>query len=221
VDNEIKLWRYMDLAKFISLISTKSLYFAPFNSFQDPYEGYLPNSHYKEYQAIFENILDISKIKEVIRDTSLIFAASCWHMNDYENEALWKIYTDRGGGIAIETTDNKLKQSFVTDELIICNKVRYEDFDNSLIERGHEHYSGFIKRKAFEYEKEYRAVIKAAHNNGCFVEVNLDTLIQKIHISPLVPNYFFHAVEYVCKNNLSDMQSKIIQSSLYEMVSHK
>ena len=34
-----KLWRYMDLAKFISVICTKTLYFAAASSFDDPFEG--------------------------------------------------------------------------------------------------------------------------------------------------------------------------------------
>ena len=36
---EDKLWRYMDMAKFISLLSTESLYFSPAESFDDPFEG--------------------------------------------------------------------------------------------------------------------------------------------------------------------------------------
>ena len=34
-----KLWRYMDLAKFISLIGKKKLYFASLESFEDIFEG--------------------------------------------------------------------------------------------------------------------------------------------------------------------------------------
>ncbi len=38
----MKIWRYMDLAKFISIMSNKSLYFTSFSKFDDPYECYLP-----------------------------------------------------------------------------------------------------------------------------------------------------------------------------------
>ena len=34
-----KLWRYMDLSKFISLIGKKRLYFASLESFEDIFEG--------------------------------------------------------------------------------------------------------------------------------------------------------------------------------------
>lgn len=34
-----KLWRYMDLAKFIFLIGKKKLYFASLESFEDIFEG--------------------------------------------------------------------------------------------------------------------------------------------------------------------------------------
>ena len=33
------LWRYMDLSKFISMISRKDLYFAAANTFEDMFEG--------------------------------------------------------------------------------------------------------------------------------------------------------------------------------------
>lgn len=35
-----KIWRYMDLAKFFSLLSKKELYFPNPKKFSDPYEGY-------------------------------------------------------------------------------------------------------------------------------------------------------------------------------------
>lgn len=36
-----KLWRYMDLAKFLSLLDESSLYFTRIDHFNDPYEGAL------------------------------------------------------------------------------------------------------------------------------------------------------------------------------------
>src|SRR5664279_16676 len=43
--SEIKIWRYMDLAKFTYMLITESLYFACPLKFKDPYEGFLPRSH--------------------------------------------------------------------------------------------------------------------------------------------------------------------------------
>lgn len=249
---EMKIWRYMDLAKFISLLSKKALYFANPNQFDDPYEFHLPKSHniaikekiHKPYIEDMNNIkiqmmknkLGIEKLDEFKIFEQKIdnlpnqfkyaeieaknrFGVNCWHINDSENEALWKIYTNQGQGIAIETTVEKLEQSLKYHKKIIIDKIRYEDFDTALIEKGHKYYSGFIKRKAFEYEKEYRAMVlldEKDYGKGCFVEVELDTLIERIHISPLMPKYFLDSVKFLCKSELDFLNERIVQSSLYE-----
>lgn len=102
---------------------------------------------------------------------------------------------------------------------ITFGKVRYADFPTASIEKGHQYYRGFIKRKAFEYEKEFRAVIpldEINYGEGCAVSIDLDMLIEKIHISPLVPKYFLEAVRYLCKDDLSFLQDRIIHSNLYD-----
>lgn len=35
----VKIWRYLDFTKFISLLETNSLYFARADQFNDPFEG--------------------------------------------------------------------------------------------------------------------------------------------------------------------------------------
>ncbi len=158
-------------------------------------------------------------IKNMCKESRKKFGVSCWHINEYENEALWKIYTNQGQGIAIETTPEKLEKSLTHDYKIHLDKVRYEDFDTSPIEKGHKHYNGFIKRKAFEYEKEYRAVIKLNekdYGKGCLVETDLNILIERIHISPLMPEYFTESVKFLCKNEFSYLEKKIEHSKLYD-----
>ena len=41
---QVKIWRYMDLAKFLSLLSNEALYFACPSELDDPYEGFYPKS---------------------------------------------------------------------------------------------------------------------------------------------------------------------------------
>lgn len=42
-ENEnVKIWRYIDFTKFVSLLDTKSLYFTCINKFEDPFEGSTP-----------------------------------------------------------------------------------------------------------------------------------------------------------------------------------
>lgn len=236
----------MDLAKFISLISNKSLYFTNPEKFNDPYEFYLPTSEMNSIKEILESELaslkdllnnnlltdnqkfDFNKkinqlpnrLRDIEKQTKEKFGVSCWHINNYENEALWKIYTNNGQGIAIETTIDKLKQSLTFHKEIIFDEVRYQDFDITEIEKGHKHYGGFLKRKAFEYEKEFRAMVlldEKNYKNGCFVKVDLDTLIEKIHVAPFKSDYLVNTIKYLCQGELSFLQERIIQSNLYNI----
>lgn len=38
-DKNVKIWRYMDFTKFVSLLETESLFLSRVDKFEDPYEG--------------------------------------------------------------------------------------------------------------------------------------------------------------------------------------
>ena len=58
-----KLWRYMDLAKFISLIGKKKLYFASLESFEDIFEGAKGIVNRREYGMGFIQIFSKKQYK--------------------------------------------------------------------------------------------------------------------------------------------------------------
>ena len=43
-DSSVRVWRYLDLAKFIWLLENQKLYLASVDSLNDPYEGSTPKS---------------------------------------------------------------------------------------------------------------------------------------------------------------------------------
>ncbi len=185
-----KIWRYTDLAKFVSLLVTESLYFACPSEFDDPYEGFVPRSHIEAYSKIFQNIVDqqvsarnqliaqfpaskelqelldksLAKLKKDLstahRKAGLKFGISCWHINEHESAAMWKLYSASGPCIAIESTIGQLKISLNSRTDLHIDRVRYMDFDKDPIEKGHKHYGLFLKRKSFEHEKELRATVR-------------------------------------------------------------
>jgi hypothetical protein len=245
----MKVWRYMDLAKFISLLSKKSLYFSTANNFNDPYEFLLPDSHCKaldasreswkekdmrelkgvvpniestpQYAKILENYNNMPTTQQLCKEGKQKFGVSCWHINDYENEALWKIYTSSGQGIAIESTTEKLQNSLTYHRNIQFDEVRYLDFQEATIDAGYKQYVGVLKRKAFEYEKEFRASVlldESDWGKGCFIGADLNSLIEKIHISPLMPEYFVDAVEFLLKDELAYLKAKLNYSNLYQKI---
>ena len=106
--SEIKIWRYMNLAKLLSLLTSESLYFACPLNFDDPYEGFLPRSHIKslsqsvgtivndiksvgnqiadhisdtiDKELFYDKIYNMDMLRE-FREASGKFGVSCWHKN--------------------------------------------------------------------------------------------------------------------------------------------
>ena len=77
-----------------------------------------------------------------------------------------------------------------------------------------------LKRKAFEYEDEYRAIIvkpKAAKTKGILVDIpNLHSLIKKIMIGPSVGDDTFSVLKNLFVNTYGFSLSDIERSDLYK-----
>lgn len=224
---EDKLWRYMDMAKFISLLSTKSLYFSPAESFDDPFEGAKGilekegkwNDYYLEFfryaiktaPGISEEDSSGEKLEMTaqkllnelaqggVNDRKNI-CISCWHCNDFESEAMWKLYSvNVTNAIAIETTYQRLYQALGEDPYIDIGKVKYIDYRTQFSGIGCGAF--WYKRKSFEHEREVRALIRNHENNGKGVScpANLDILIKNVYVSPYAPEWFAEVVRDVVK----------------------
>lgn len=153
---DAKLWRYMDLAKFLSLLESSSLFFTRLDHFEDPFEGALGVHNNEEAWAIKEKSWrkhwlenEIKSQKSNLSQSELEFAASekfkeyrenikkwrksnyvsCWHQSDSESEAMWKLYTrDTKQGIAIQTTFKRLYQSLPAVAQPDFGMVNYIDY---------------------------------------------------------------------------------------------
>jgi hypothetical protein len=110
---------------------------------------------------------------------------------------MWKLYAAAGVGVAIESTKARLESALNGDGIFV-DPVRYMDFENDEIEKGHRHLMPFIKRKSFAHEQELRAIILLPKSRaGTLVSCDMDALIARIHISPHVPRYYAGAVRYI------------------------
>lgn len=239
-----KIWRYMDVAKFVSLLTTRSLYFAcPTTQFQDPFEGWLPKSHIEALSNTLQNHLGnplvalrkefvsrgipldtFDRVRSTLADqlrnastkATARFGVSCWHESEYESDAMWKLYSASGRGIAIESTVGQLMASVESRKGVIVDRVRYIDFDQDPVEKGHKHYGLFIKRKSFEHEKEVRAtILLQQEGQGASVPCDLDVLVSRIHVSPLTDCVFNSELEALCSEYHLD--KSIRRSSLYSV----
>jgi hypothetical protein len=92
------LWRYMDFAKFVSMLDHGGLYLAVLASMPDKLEGAPPrlpagtsDSDRKRAWLLFERL------------TRAAFV-NCWYVSDDESAAMWPLY----GCVAIQTTYERL-----------------------------------------------------------------------------------------------------------------
>ncbi len=122
---------------------------------------------------------------------------NCWHVNENESFAMWKIYTKDSPSIAIQSTIGRLKRCFdVNSERIWIGEVEYIDFREW--EPKNRFFNAdtpntlktfFLKWHYFQYENEIRAVINKAYINhksetGILVSISLNELIECIYLSP-------------------------------------
>lgn len=214
---ESTLWRYMDLAKFISLISKKKLFFTSAESFEDIFEGakgiterkpqwdsyYLdffrhaiqtaPGAKPEELTDDYVQtnskrlLLELETIGKIDRKRTFI---SCWHCNQFESEAMWKLYsTNVKNAVAIQTTYQQLYEALDRDPEITIGKVKYIDYSTRFSSVNGAYW---YKRKSFEHEHEVRAIIHSVdvYDGGIERNVDLNKLISAIYISPYAPRWF-------------------------------
>ena len=171
--DDLSLWRYMDVGRFLALLSNKALYFSRKHDLDDPWEGVVPplgvQRAVRETHRSEENI---RFVEESVRETGEMVAEqaviSCWHANDRESVAMWRLYTSGAEGVAIQTAIGRLKEAFEREPCsVTIAYVRYIDHLTEDVGRAWalDPLSPlFCKRKGFEHEREVRCVI--AHPEG-------------------------------------------------------
>jgi hypothetical protein len=118
-------------------------------------------------------------------------------MGNHESAALWRMYSSTEG-IAIRSTfrilHGVLNESATK---IFLGTVRYLDFDKDVVDHTNAYTVLACKRRSFEFEAEVRAVVVdfggdfdgQAWEHGLHVAVDLDGLIQAVHVSPTAPHW--------------------------------
>lgn len=225
-DKEIKIWRYMDFTKFVSLLETKCIFLSRVDKFEDPYEGATSHANeelrphrYKDMNISEDALQQMSKFMEWTRYWTYV---NCWHMNNAESAAMWKLYAQTDEAVAIQSTYSKLHKNLGKD--IYVGVVHYIDYEKDWLPEGNLFWPYVHKRKSFEHEKELRVLIQnlpvqdepgkgidySCHNYelGKSVKVDLKDLIENVHVSPTAPSWFFKVVAGVAKRYGYDFEIK-------------
>jgi len=228
--------RYMDFAKFVSLLDEQALFFVRADKLGDSFEGSHSKANIEIRPQVYRDMLKNlgSNSQDVLKDMSAFFkflpkitAVSCWHLSEYESDAMWKLYLESSEGIAIQSTYYRLKSSIRDKSLPIhIYKVKYIDYEQDFMPGEFNVGPFFHKRKGFEHEHELRAVIqnwayerggekvlaKPIADEGIYVKVDLDLLIDRIYVAPKCPEWFFKLVKSVVRKY--KLNKDVLRSSL-------
>ena len=220
-DENIKIWRYMSFATYVSLLDRKALFFTRVDRLEDKFEAKFPKNIFDpnfEAQATEEqrHNLEINKERilaynELLKKETVV---NCWCISDYETDAMWTRYPK---GIAIQSTYKRLSDSFnnYDENDVFIGVITYIDHEKDVIPWDNAYQPCVHKNRSFDYEKELRVVLskdirkELAKNsglpldniefpvNGVEAQIDLETLIEKVVISPKTEKWFEELVRSV------------------------
>ena len=110
----IKIWRFIDFTKYISLLDSKRLFFSRADLLGDPHEGSFPHANIRT----LKNRYDPQKMPDhtlqgflkIAKHERKHFYISCWYMGDFESNAMWNA-TETDKSVVIQSTYNQLCES--------------------------------------------------------------------------------------------------------------
>lgn len=236
VAGDTKLWRYLDFEKFAWFIEKSSVFHARMDCLGDPYEGSVTTQYaMKRASGEIHGYMDLADIEPINnRRLRLVSFASCWHANDGESPAMWKLYAHERRGVAVVTTLERLLSSVDTSRFKrpMLGPVEYFDFtkDDMSLPMGLCGRPGFSKREAFSHEREVRGIVSVddypddperifteSYLNelasrlprGVQVPVDLGRLVLEIVVAPLSKDWFLDVVmSFVDRKGLGELVRK-------------
>ncbi len=228
-NDSMKIWRYLDFTKFVSLLDTEKLFLCRADQLDDPWEGSLSRANLDEREKQDRKYPHITndEISDIHKYARYHVFISSWHMNEFESAAMWKLYLKSDEGIAIQSTLGDLKKSLDKTKIdVTIGKVEYIDYDKDVISEKSIVYPFVHKRKSFEHEKEI-CVLKwimppkvkgkpdlstPNPNLGIEVEIDLQVLINNVYVSPTAPPWFFDLTKSVLKKY--KVEKEVIKSNM-------
>lgn len=230
----------MDFTKLVDILERESIFFTRSDKFEDPFEGALTKRTVEERRErrinSFSEDVGMDLREKIIEGESLLnkkmrewTIINCWHMNEYESDAMWKLYLKSNEGIAIQSTFQRLCKSFSLEKRdVYIGSVAYIDYVDDTIPTHNSFYPFTHKRRSFEHERELRAVITEfpikddgldytaePFEFGDYVQLDLSTLIENIYVAPNAPKWVAELLRNVLKRyGLED--KPVIQSALLD-----
>ena len=221
---ETVLVKYLDLTKFLSLLYKRSLFFCRLDKLEDQFEGTTAKRNYewridswKSFRQMGlskvpltddEIVIKVEEQYEFEKKLKAISCVNCWNKKETESAALWKIYSDFGKGILIKSSVLNIENALqVTPEEIRISAIKYIDYENELMPDGNSTFPLIHKNDAYSYENEVRLIYqiipeigwdydwtKEENQNGKYIKVDLNLLIDEIIIGPFSPSWLYEMI---------------------------
>lgn len=153
---------------------------------------------------------DLSKIR--VAFSRQIFV-SCWHINEFESAAMWRLYSLSSESVCIQSTYSNLA-SQLPDKAMV-GLVQYIDYNSTPIDAGNLLTPFIHKRQSFNHEHEVRALIwdtKRQNELGLRIGVNVPELVERILVNLSSPPWYKEVVENVVRKY--GVACPVVQSAL-------
>lgn len=221
-DIDTPVWRYMRLARLLSMLQTRELYFARADTLGDPFEGSYSRANLQQKDTIVGRV-DTRQLRERS-------CVNCWHLNDAESAAMWKVYGASDHAVAVRSTTRRLIASIREHgHPIYIGCVQYIDYDRTPVPEHNLYHALLHKRLSFEHEHEVRAI--TSHDprfrrppegempEGVEVMVEIEELVEAIYVAPDAPRDFLPTVGRAVADsgfpNIPIRQSRLGESPLF------
>jgi hypothetical protein len=218
-NKDIPIWRYMDLAKYLSMLDRRCLYFARAILLGDPFEGSSTKRMVSEREYIRANRATNPALAAYKDMPETIFASmsqafkwmvqfyliSCWHMNEHESAAMWKLYSSSNEAVCIQSTYRRLR--LCLPKCVSIGEVNYINYDTDGFSSLNAFNFIMHKRLSFAHERELRAIFWETDGtpdaqpykariepNGLEIELDLPALIERVYVSPTAAPWFANLV---------------------------
>lgn len=223
-DPNIRIWRYMDFIRLVNMLEEEALFFRRSDLFEDKFEGTMsqPLRDQLQRQDVPISLEQYGEVLHRVRSCSFV---NSWHMNEAESAAMWRVFSSSHQSICIQSTYSRLRRVLPKDvDIGVVNYILYE---RDQIPFGNAWWPLLHKRKAFEYERELRAVwtdtesldcATVSQREGVWQKVDLQALIESIYVSPGGEHWFVKLVKKVLQRygkNVEIRQSDLASEPLY------
>ena len=222
----IKIWHYMDFTRLVNMLEEGGLFFRRADSFEDRFEGTM-SQPVRDFLERGHERITVEEYAQMIRRVRGSSFVNCWHMNESESAAMWKLFSSATEqSICIQSTYARLREALPDD--VLLGTVNYIAYDRDHIPFDDLWWPLLHKRKSFEYERELRAVWSdmdsirgetAARRAGVWKKVDMPRLIEGVYVSADAHTWFLKLVRKVLRRydtHLEVRQSDLADEPLFD-----